>query len=84
MTDPIDILCSYAGDHMLRGLLDREPEYDNVRHCAERQEKVLRGLLHGEGEERLESLLEERKLMSYYEGQALFRAGFQAALELMR
>lgn len=84
MTDLMEVLYSYAQDHMLRGLLDREPEYANVRHCAGRQEEALGELVGEENKKRLENLLDERKLMSFYEGQAFFAAGFQVALELTR
>ena len=84
MTDLMEVLYSYAQDYMLRGLLDREPEYANARRCADRQEQALRELVDEEDKEHLEGLLEERKLMSFYEGQALFAAGFQVALELTR
>ena len=84
MTDLMNMLYSYAQDSMLRGLLDLEPEYSNVCHCADRQEQALRELVGEENGERLEGLLDERKLMSFYEGQALFLAGFRMALELTR
>lgn len=84
MTELMDILYSYAQDHMMRGLLDREPEYANVCHCADRQERALRELVGEENKEHLEDLLEERKLMAFFEQRALFCAGFQIALELAR
>lgn len=84
MTEPMEVLYSYAQDYMLRGLLDREPEYADARRCADRQEQALRELVDEENKEHLEGLLEERKLMSFYEGQAFFTAGFQVALELTR
>ena len=82
MTVLMEILYSYAQDYMLRGLLDREPEYANVCQCADRKEEALRALVGEEGKGHLEDLLEERKLMTFYEGQAMFAAGFQIALEL--
>lgn len=84
MTEPMEVLYSYAQDYMLRGLLDREPEYADARRCADRQEQALRELVDEENKEHLEGLLEERKLMSFYEGQAFFAAGFQVAMELTR
>lgn len=84
MANLMDALYSYAQDYLLRGLLDREPEYANVCRCADRQERVLWELVGEENKEPLEGLLEERKLMSFYEGQAMFRAGFQVAVELLR
>ena len=80
----MEFLYSYAHDYMLRGLLDRESEYANVCHCGDRQERVLRELVGEENKEALEGLLEERRMMSFYEGQAMFRAGFQVAVELLR
>lgn len=84
MTDLLDVLCEYAEDRMLRGLLDREPEYANVCHCADRQERTLLEVLGEEDKERLEGLLEERRLLEFFYGKALFRAGFQIAMELTR
>ena len=84
MTDLIGILYSYAQDYMLRGILDREPGYAEACHCADRQERTLYELVGKENKAHLEDLLEERKLMSLFEGEALFRAGFQVALELTR
>ncbi len=84
MTDLMEVLYSYAQDYMLRGILDREPEYANMCRCADRQERVLRELVAEENKESLEGLLEERRMMSFYEGQAMFRAGFQVAVELLR
>lgn len=84
MTDLIDLLYDHAEDHLLRGLLDQESEYASASCCAARQEKALRAQLDEKQSEHLDSLLEERHLMAFFEGQALFRAGFQMALELRR
>ena len=84
MPDLLDVLREYAEDRMLRGLLDRESEYANVCHCAEMQERELRQRLGAEDLKHLEDLLEERRLMVFFEGNALFRAGFHLAMELAR
>ena len=84
MTDLIDVLYSYAQDYVVRGLLDREPEYAEVCRCANRQEQALRELVGKESEEHLADLLEEQRLMTFLEKRALFLAGFQIALELTR
>lgn len=84
MTGLMEILYTYAQDNMLRGLLDQEPEYSNVQHCAGKKEQALRTLVGEENKQHLEDLLEERKLIAFFEGQALFRAGFRIALELTR
>lgn len=84
MTDLMEVLYSYAQDYMLRGLLDREPEYANVCGCVKSQERILRELVGEENTGHVEDLLEEQELMSFYEGKAFFLAGFQVALELTR
>lgn len=84
MTDLMDILYQYAEEKLVRGFLDQEGEYANVRHCADQQERMLRELVSEENKGRLEDLLEERKLMAFFEGRALFRAGFRMAMELAR
>lgn len=84
MTDLMDILYSYARDYMVRGLLDREPEYGEACRCAAKQEEKLWALVGEEDRERVKDLLGERELKAFYEGEALFRAGFRLALELTR
>lgn len=83
MTDLMEVLYSYAQDYMLRGLLDREPEYANVAHSASQQEQELRELLDGENKKRLEDLLDERKLVAFFEERAIFLSGFQIAVKLL-
>lgn len=84
MADLMETLYEYAEDYIMRGLLDREPEYSSVCHYADRKEQTVCELLGGENRQHLEDLLEERRLMAFYEGRALFCAGFQMAVELMR
>lgn len=83
MTDLMEVLYSYAEDYMLRGLLDREPEYANAAHCADRQERALRELLDEENKKHLDNLLDERKLMAFFEERAVFLSGFQVAVKLL-
>lgn len=83
MTDLMEVLYSYAQDYMLRGLLDREPEYANVAHSASQQEQELRELLDGENKKRLEDLLDERKLVAFFEERAIFLSSFQIAVKLL-
>lgn len=84
MTEPMDVLYKYAEEHLVRSLLEQEREYASASRCAERQEQDFLALVGEEHGERLEAMLDERKLLSFFEGQALFRAGFQIALELTR
>lgn len=83
MNDLMEVLYSYAQDYMLRGILDREPEYANTAHCADRQERALRELLDEENKKHLDNLLDERKLMAFFEERALFLSGFQIAAKLL-
>lgn len=84
MTEPMDVLYKYAEEHMVCGLLEQEREYVSASRCAEKQERAFLALVGEEHGERLEAMLDERKLLSFFEGQALFQAGFQIALELTR
>lgn len=84
MTDLMDTLYQYAEEKLMRGLLDQEEAYAQACHAAEKGEKTLRAQLSEEQQELLEALLEERKLMAFCEWEALFRAGFQVAMELAR
>lgn len=84
MTDLMKILYEYAEDYIMRGLLDRESEYSNIRHSVDQQERKLLELVGEENRKYLEDLLEERKVLDFMEGEALFCAGFRVALELTR
>lgn len=84
MTDAMEVLFSYAQDWLEKPLLLAEPEYEQVRRCAENQEKQLRAMLSTEAQERLDNLLEEQKLLFFFSKQAMFRAGFRLAVELAR
>ena len=83
MTDAMEVLYAYAQDYLLRSLLEREPDYADALRHADQQERSLRALL-GADEERLDALLDERSSLDFHRGQALFRAGFQIAMELSR
>ena len=84
MTEPMEVLYAYAQEHMLYALLARESGYRDAMLHAGRQEKQIRTLMDGIGLEHLDAMLEEQKLCDFYRGQALFRAGFSLAVELMR
>ena len=83
MNDLMEILYSYAQDYILRGILDREPEYANTAYCADRQERALRELLDEENKKHLDNLLDERKLMAFFEERAVFLSGLQVAVKLL-
>ena len=84
MTEPIQVLYTYAQEHILYALLAQEPEYKGASLHADRREAQLRTMLDGSAQKRLDAMLEEQKLCDFYRGQALFRAGFSLAVELMR
>ena len=84
MTGPMEVLYKYAEEHMVCGLLKQERGYASTSQRAERQERAFLALVGEAHEEQLEVLLDERKMMAFFEGQALFRAGFQIALALTR
>lgn len=84
MTEPMEVLYTYAQEHMLHALLAREPAFAAARHHADRQEEHLRALLDGPAQKHLTALLEEQDQRDFYWGQAQFSAGFRLALELTR
>lgn len=84
MTDAMEVLYAYAQDYLEPALLLGEPELKNVRYNMEKQEKRLRAALNQEALQCLENYLDEQKLLLFFEKQALFRAGFQIAMELSR
>ncbi len=84
MISAMQALYNYAQEHMVHRLLTQDPEYAEVLRCADRQEEQFRALLDDAGQERLEALLDERGLLVFHQEQAIFRAGFRLALELMR
>lgn len=84
MTDAMEVLFSYAQEWLEEPFLLTEREYENVRLSVEKQEKRLRAMLDDESKACLGNFLDEQKLLLLLEKQALFRAGFQIAIELSR
>lgn len=84
MTEPMEVLYTYAQEHIVYALLEQESGYKNAMLYAKKQEAKLRDKLIFGSVEHLDKLLEEQKLCDFYRGQALFRAGFSLAVELMR
>ena len=84
MTDAMQALFLYAQEHLIRSLLDAEPEFNNVVSCVERQDTSFRALLDQTTEERFDKFLAEESLLDLLNEQAAFRAGFQIAMELSR
>ena len=82
MTDAMQALFLYAQEHMVCSLLSQEREYANAGLCVEKQEEAFRALLDETTRERFDNLLDEQNLLSSFYGRALFRAGFQIAMEL--
>lgn len=84
MTEPMEVLYAYAQEHMLYALLAGESGYKDAMLHADRQEKQIRALMGSVGQKHLDALLEEQSQCGFYRGQALFRAGFSLAVELIR
>lgn len=82
MTDAMEVLFAHAQDWLVRPLLAAEPEYEDLLHATNAQEQRLRALLNDEEKRVLENLIDEWNTLSSLHGQALFRAGFQLAMEL--
>ena len=82
MTDAMEVLFNYAQEHMTNSLLCQEQEYASVRRCVEKQQESFFASLSGSAQERFDDLLDEQNLLSSLYGRAMFRAGFQIALEL--
>ena len=84
MTATMEILFNYAQEHMVRPLLLQEGKYTHAVHCSEQHEETLRTHIDSGAEVRLDHLLREEELITFLLERALFRAGFQIAMELMR
>ena len=84
MTEPMETLYLYANDHTVPALLELESGYADAELHAGRQEAKLRAMLLASATERLDDLLDEQRQIDFYRGQALFRAAFSLAVELMR
>ena len=84
MTDATEVLFCYAQEHMIHSLLHQEHEYANIRHCAEKQEETFLALLDDAAQKHYEHLQKEQNLLSFLYERAMFRAGFQLAMELCR
>ena len=84
MSESMEVLFSYAQEWLEPALLLTEPQCVETKHCADKQEKRLRAMLNQETLQCLEDFLDERNLLQFFEKQALFRAGFQIAMELGR
>ncbi|MDE6260296.1 MAG: hypothetical protein K2M42_05455 [Oscillospiraceae bacterium] len=84
MTDAMEVLFNYAQEWLEKPLLLAEPEYESVLRRVDSQEQRLQALLSDEGKELLDHLISERNFLLSFHQQAMFRAGFQLALELGR
>lgn len=84
MTDAMRVLYQYAEENMVRPFMVRDPEYSNIRFYVEKQEEVFCALLNDDMTKFFEKLLAERNQLDFIYEQALFRSGFQVALELLR
>lgn len=82
MTNAMQALFLYAQEHLIRSLLDAEPEFNSVVSCVERQDNSFRALLDQTAEERFDKFLAEEALLALLNERAAFRAGFQIAMEL--
>lgn len=84
MTDTMEVLFTHAQDWLVKSLLVAEPEYEDLLRTTDRQEERLRALLNEETAQLLDNLIDERDTLSSFQQRALFRAGFQIAMELSR
>lgn len=85
MTEPMEVLYTYAQEHTVHALLAQESGYTDAKLHAEKQVVKLRNLLpHSMIEEYLDKLLDEQTMCEFYRERALFRAGFSLAVELMQ
>lgn len=84
MTDAMDALFLYAQEHLIRPLLETEPDFRRTVACVERQDKSFRALLDKAAEERFDKFLSEQALLDLLTERAAFRAGFRTALALSR
>ena len=84
MTDAMEVLFSYAQDYLEPALLLAIPQCAESQRCVSGQEKRLRAILDEAALKCSNDFLDEQKLLLFFEKQALFRAGFQIALELSR
>ncbi|MBD5118302.1 MAG: hypothetical protein HDT37_04205 [Clostridiales bacterium] len=84
MTDAMEVLFNYAQEWLEKPLLLAEPEYESVLRRVDSQEQRLQAMLSDEGKELLDHLISERNFLLSFHQQAMFRAGFQLALELGR
>lgn len=84
MTDAMEVLFAHAQEWLEKPLLLLEPEYENTLRHADSQEQRLRAALNEEEKQLFDSLIDERNTLSFFHGQAMFRAGFRLAMELER
>lgn len=84
MTEPMQVLYTYAQEHIVHALLERESDYKDAELHAEKEEGKLRAMLLPSAPEHLDNLLDEQHLLDFYREQSMFRAGFSLAVELMR
>lgn len=84
MTDAMEVLFAHAQDWLIKPLLTAEPEYEDLLRTTAQQEQRLRAMLSDDAKQALDDLLGERNLLSSLYEQALFRTGFQLAIELSR
>ena len=84
MTDAMEVLFAHAQDWLVRPLLVAEPEYENLLHTTNKQEQNLLSLLSDEEKVLFDRLIDERNTLASLHEQAMFRAGFRLALELLR
>lgn len=84
MTDAMKVLYQYAEEHMVHPFMTQTPEYSRICFHVEQQGEAFRAMLNDEMTQSFEQLAAEQHQLDFIYEQALFRAGFQIALELMR
>lgn len=84
MTDAMEVLFAHAQDWLTKPLLMAEPEYEDTLRHVDSQERRLRAMLTDEEKQLLDSLIDERNSLFFFQEQAIFCAGFRLAMELSR
>ena len=82
MTDAMNVLYSYAQDYLEKTLLALEPDFAEAQREVQAQAEAFLTLLDDRGRELFDDLLDGQHHLSSFHGQAMFRAGFQIALDL--
>lgn len=84
MTELLEVLYTYAQEHLLPAYLCQDQIYASSAPCAQRQTERLLAALTGEEQIYFKRLLDELELVQCARDRAAFRSGFRLALALAR